>query len=306
MKNIIEYYYNIRIDELYNKKDYYFFDINGSYYIFKPYSSSLERSNDIYNINMFLNNMIRMDNIILNRYNEPTTNINNINYILVRRNDKYPLSLINIANMANMNNMYLLNMHNLERNNWEILWSNMIDYYEEQIGENSKKYPLIRESIDYYIGLTENAISYVVNTKNNIHKEVSDMMVLSHSTLEKGLNDPENIILDHKARDVAEYIKWSFFNNNENIFNELDEYFKYNYYSFYGIQILFGRILYPSFYFNVYDKIISRKIDEKELNIIISKNKEYEYYLYQVYLYLNKYYNLDAPEWIKKQGTNPR
>ena len=149
MKNMIEYYYNIRIDELYNKKDYYFFDISGNYYIFKPYSNSLDRSNDIYNINMFLNNMIRMDNIILNRYNEPTTNINNVNYILIRKNDEYSLSLVNIANMANMNNMYLLNMHNLERNNWEMLWSNMIDYYEEQIGENTKKYPLIRESIDY-------------------------------------------------------------------------------------------------------------------------------------------------------------
>ena len=169
MKNMIEYYYNIRIDELYNKKDYYFFDISGNYYIFKPYSNSLDRSNDIYNINMFLNNMISMDNIILNRYNEPTTNINNVNYILIRKNDEYSLSLVNIANMANMNNMYLLNMHNLERNNWEMLWSNMIDYYEEQIGENTKKYPLIRESIDYYIGLTENAISYIVNTKNNIH-----------------------------------------------------------------------------------------------------------------------------------------
>ena len=52
MKNMIEYYYNIRIDELYNKKDYYFFDTSGNYYIFKPYSNSLDRSNDIYNINM--------------------------------------------------------------------------------------------------------------------------------------------------------------------------------------------------------------------------------------------------------------
>ena len=55
MKNMIEYYYNIRIDELYNKKDYYFFDISGNYYIFKPYSNSLDRSNDIYNINYGLN-----------------------------------------------------------------------------------------------------------------------------------------------------------------------------------------------------------------------------------------------------------
>ena len=110
MKNMIEYYYNIRIDELYNKKDYYFFDISGNYYIFKPYSNSLDRSNDIYNINMFLNNMIRMDNIILNRYNKPTTNINNVNNNVVNTQSEIITNNVNTSNQelydttSNINN----------------------------------------------------------------------------------------------------------------------------------------------------------------------------------------------------------
>ena len=98
----------------------------------------------------------------------------------------------------------------------------------------------------------------------------------------------------------AEYIKYSFFNNNQNIFNELNEYFYHNYYSPYGIRVLFSRILYPSFYFNTYDKIISGKVEEQELNKIISKINNYEIYLYNIYLYLKKYYNIPSVEWLKK------
>lgn len=298
MKNIIEYYYNIKIDKLYNKEDYYYFTIYDTNYILKPYTTVLDRSNDLYKLNTILSNNMNIDNIILNINNNPITSINNKDYILIRKSKEPQITLINISNLANQNTSYINDFKTLERNNWEVLWSNMIDYYEIQIKENEKKYPLIRESFDYYIGLTENAISYVVNTKNTIPKDISDNKVISHNTLEKSLIDPENIILDHKARDVAEYIKKAFYDNNQNIYTELDEYFKHNYYSQYGIQILFGRVLYPSYYFNIYDKVISNKVKEEELNKIISKNKKYELYIYNIYAYLKRYYNIPLPEWL--------
>ena len=114
------------------------------------------------------------------------------------------------------------------------------------------------------------------------------------------------MILDHKARYVGEYVKYSFWNNNKNIFRELDVYFRYNFYSAYGIRVLFSRILYPSFYFDIYDDIVSGKKEEKELNIIISRISEYEYFLYNMYLYLKRFYDIPEISWIKKQGTSPR
>ena len=91
----------------------------------------------------------------------------------------------------------------------------------------------------------------------------------------------------------------------KNIFKELNEYFYYNYYSLYGIRILFSRILYPSFYFILYDEIISNKKEEKELNKIISRINDYEVYLYNIYLYLRKHYDIPTIEWLKKRGPNP-
>lgn len=296
MKNIIEYYYNLRIDELHNKDDNYYFNINNNNFIFKPYTGNIERSYDIYKLNTIMSNKFNIDNIILNKYNNPLTKINDNFYILTSNKKEKKLTLPLISNMA-LNN---INIESLERNKWEVLWENKVDYYEMQLGENEKKYPLIRESFDYFVGLAENAISYLVNTKLELKPTINDQKVVSHNNIEISLNEPSNLILDHKARDVAEYIKYSFFNNNQNIFNELNEYFYHNYYSPYGIRVLFSRILYPSFYFNTYDKIISGKVEEKELNKIISKINNYEIYLYNIYLYLRKYYNIPSVEWLKK------
>lgn len=301
MENILEYYYNIRVDKLYNDNNIYYFDINNNHFIFRPYEDNIDKSYDVYKLNTIISNKLNIDSIILNKYNNPLTKINNDYYILILSKHKYRITLPLISNMALSN----INITSLERNNWELLWGNKIDYYEKQIGENEKKYPLIRESFDYFIGLAENAISYLVNTKLEVSIEVSDKKVVSHNNLEVSLSDPNNLILDHKARDVAEYIKLSFYNDNKNIFKELDEYFYYNYYSLYGIRILFSRVLYPSFYFELYDKIISGKTEENELNTIISKINDYEIYLFNVFLYLSKYYNIPSIEWLKKQGTSP-
>lgn len=303
MKNIIEYYYNLQLVELQEKQNNYTFKVKNNNYILKEYNNNLDNINDIYTLNKYINNYYPIDKIILNKYNVPLTKVNNTYYILIKTNERKELKLSIISNLSNIK---LPEIKSLERNNWEILWSNMIDYYESQIGQNEKKYPLIRESFDYFIGLGENAISYLVNTKKEVQKEINDNKVLSHNNLYNSLYDPLNIIIDHKSRDVAEYIKISFFNNNKNIFKELDEYFFYNRYSLYGIRVLYARIIYPSFYFKLYDEILREKKEEKELNKIISRINEYEIYLKDIYLYLSKYYNIPSIEWLKKQEPSSR
>ena len=49
------------------------------------------------------------------------------------------------------------------------MWSYKIDYIETQISENIKKYPIVLESINYFIGLTENAIELSQNVKSDIY-----------------------------------------------------------------------------------------------------------------------------------------
>lgn len=306
MKNIIEFYYNIRIDTLHSKNDYYFFSINNRDFILKPYYKDERTASNSYTLSSILSDRIKIDNIIPNKYNSPITVIENIPYILILNRNKNIISLPIISNISNIRIDNTNNIKDLERNNWETLWANKIDYYEIQINENYKKFPLIRESFNYFIGMGENAISYLVNTKRETKPTIYDNKVPSHNNLYSSLFDPSNMILDHKSRDLAEYIKYSFWNNNNNIFKELEDYFRYNIYSIYGIRVLFSRILYPSFYFDIYDDIISGKKEEKEINKITNRISEYEYFLYNIYLYLKKFYNIPEISWIKKQGFNPR
>lgn len=305
MENIINYYYNITIENIIKQNDNLYFSSNGNKYCFRIFSNNINLIKDIYNLNNYLSTIILIDKIILNKYNEILTEYNNNLYILTLINNKTSIEDLIYNNkvlptISNLSNIKVPETKALERNNWEILWGNMIDYYEMQIGQNEKKYPLIRESLDYYIGMAENAISYLVNTKKEVKKENSDNMVLAHNNLNHSLFDPLNIIFDHKARDLAEYIKLSFFNNNKDIFKELDEYFFYNRYSLYGIRVLYARVLYPSYYFKLYDKILRGENEEKELKPIISRINEYEDYLYNLSLYLNKYYDIPSVDWLKK------
>ena len=305
MENIINYYYNITIENIIKQNNNLYFSSNGNKYCFRIFSNNINLIKDIYNLNNYLSTFILIDKIILNKYNEILTEYNNNLYILTLTNNKTSIEDLIYNNkvlptISNLSNIKVPETKALERNNWEILWGNMIDYYEMQIGQNEKKYPLIRESFDYYIGMAENAISYLVNTKKEVKKENSDNMVLAHNNLNHSLFDPLNIIFDHKARDLAEYIKLSFFNNNKDIFKELDEYFFYNRYSLYGIRVLYARVLYPSYYFKLYDKILRGENEEKELTPIISRINEYEDYLYNLSLYLNKYYDIPSVDWLKK------
>lgn len=300
MKNILEFYYNLSLEEeILNRNGNYYFVINNNSFVFRPFYGN-NSIDDIYKLNNYLSNFSYIDKIILNKFNSPITKVKDILYVLILLKGNNNINLSIISNLASID---IPSFKSLERNNWEVLWGNLIDYYEMQIGQNEKKYPLIRESFDYFVGMGENAISYLVNTKKEVKPNFYDKKVLSHNNLYNSLFDPLNIILDHKARDLAEYIKLSFFNNNQNIFKELDEYFYYNHYSFYGMRILFARIIYPSFYFKLYDEILSKKKEEKELNSIIKRIDEYELYLSNIYLYLRKYYDIPMIEWLKKTRT---
>lgn len=301
MKNILEFYYNLSLEEeILNRNGNYYFVVNNNSFVFRPFYGNNNSIDDIYKLNNYLSNFSYIDKIILNKFNSPITKVKDNLYVLILLKGNNNINLSIISNLASID---IPSFKSLERNNWEVLWGNLIDYYEMQIGQNEKKYPLIRESFDYFVGMGENAISYLVNTKKEVKPNFYDKKVLSHNNLYSSLFDPLNIILDHKARDLAEYIKLSFFNNNQNIFKELDEYFYYNHYSFYGMRILFARIMYPSFYFKLYDEILSKKKEEKELNSIIKRIDEYELYLSNIYFYLRKYYDIPMIEWLKKTRT---
>lgn len=302
MKNIINYFYNLNITELTNKDNIYSFYDNDELYHFYIYNNNIKNLDLTKDIDDSLKKDTLIHEIIINKDNSIITYYNNIPYILckINININKPITLGEINYLASK---VISTNSKITYHSWQDLWSIKMDYLEKVINENGKKYPIIVDSFNYFVGMAENAISYYNNLSN---KEVdNNSLVISHRIINindtvYAIYDPVNIIIDHKARDIAEYIKYSFFSNNSNIFKELNIYFKYNYYTRDDVVILLARVLYPSFYFNMYEDIMINSKEEKIITNITSKLDKYELYLARVFKYFNNFYNLPIPEWLNK------
>lgn len=303
MKNLINYFYNLNIDDIYNKNNIYYFYYNDELYHFYIYTTNVKNIDFVKDINDSLKNDTLVHEIIVNKDNSILTYYNNIPYILCRVNINInkPISLGEISYLSSKT---INTSAKIKYNSWQELWSIKMDYLETLINENGKKYPIIVDSFNYFVGLAENAISYYNNLSN---KEINpNSLIISHRIINindtvYSLYDPVNITIDHKSRDVAEYIKYSFFNNNTNIFQELNIYFKYNYYSKDDIIMLLSRVLYPSFYFNMYEDIMINNAEEKMITDITSKLDKYELYLNSIFKYFNNYYNIPYVDWLNRK-----
>ena len=302
MKNIINYFYNLNITKLTNKDNIYSFYDNDELYHFYIYNNNIKNLDLTKDIDDSLKNDTLIHEIIINKDNSIITYYNNIPYILckINININKPITLGEINYLSSK---VIITNSKITYHSWQDLWSIKMDYLEKVINENGKKYPIIVDSFNYFVGMAENAISYYNNLSN---KEVdNNSLVISHRIINindtvYAIYDPVNIIIDHKARDIAEYIKYSFFSDNTNIFKELNIYFKYNYYTKDDVVMLLARVLYPSFYFNMYEDIMINSKEEKIITNITSKLDKYELYLARVFKYFNNFYNLPVPEWLNK------
>ena len=308
MKNTINYYYNLNPSKINQIFHYYYFYVDHELYYFKIYTKDEKYINSIYLFNQeMLKRNIMVNEIINNRNHTILTYVNHIPYILMKVsvNINKPICLAEISYLSNISIPY---QDDLMRSNWANLWAEKVDYLEYFHEQNNQKYPILSSCFHYFVGLSENAISYLNYVIIHFKPEKYDIGVISHDSFLMddtvySLYDPLNIIIDHKARDLAEYIKISFFRDNYSIFDELDEYFKHNYFSIYGIHLLMARILYPSFYFNMYDDIISNKINESSVLKITSRMDDYEKYLADIWKYFHRYYPIKDIDWLL-QGKN--
>ena len=290
MKNLINYYYDLFITEFKKANDSFYFEINGKKYEFIAFLGDIKELYDNYLI-------IRKNNkycheIIVNKDNTIVTLYNNIPYILIKKNlsiDKY-VDLDEIINY----DIPILEMHSL---NWKNLWKQKIDYYEYQMSQVSFKYPILKKAFDYYVGLTETAISllnYVDNS--NINYYVCHKRIAYKEKLCAFFN-PTEFIIDNRTRDIAEYVKINY------IHGEMDLEYIYrliNYLNFsLSESVLFlSRLVYPSYFFDMYDEIIQDKVCEEKMLYYIKKASHYETLLKKIYIFLKNIYPIPEIEWL--------
>lgn len=302
MKSDIKYYYNLDIDTITDIGEYHIFDIGLDRYYFCLVKRPLEDFEDLIRVNIELENKnIKVHKFIPNRDKKYITKIGEQNYVLLKIMVKEDEEL-DLFDIEKIQNLLVLNdqKSKLYRNNWGRLWSEKVDYFEYQISQLGKDKEIILNSFSYYIGLAENAISYINNVTENYKGEFK--LTLSHKRIyypNYALNyyNPLSFVFDQRVRDISSYVKSAFFEGIDTL-SELETYFKHNNLSNYEFRLFYARMLYPSYYFDLYEQVMNNGKEEKELLKIIDKVDEYEKFLNDIYLLITKFTIIDKIDWI--------
>lgn len=299
MENAIKYYYNMNPKRLDKCDSGILFEDNGELYYLELAHYNDKRIKDVYELNkIMISNNILVHEIILNTFKQIVTIIDEKGYILMRINvnlDK-KIDLKDIAYFQYLSRFLVSNKMS-KSSSWGEKWSKKIDYYEQQAIEIGKKYPVAMEAFSYFVGIAENAILYI----NNLGNENPSM---TYCHIRPNMNpldfyNPFNLILDYKVRDLSEYIKLKFFYDKLD-FKELNEYILNNNLTGIDIQYFYARMLFPTYYFDIFERVMDGTCDEIKLSYIVKNMNEYEKFLNNLYKYLSKFARLEEIDWLKK------
>ena len=304
MNNVISYYYGINVLDIYDLGSMYYFNYDNKNYYLMPFNRDYNDIKGIIDLCLELKKRNVLTNeIMINKFNMYLTPINKNYYVLLKDNSSdNPVTMNDIFYIQN-NTLGIVGSKNLYRTDYIKLWESKIDYYEDKVREIHGKYINIDKSIDYYIGLSENAVVYLINNEIKISN-----VVLSHRriNISKGGIDfynPINYVIDNRTRDFSEYIKDMFFNDNLS-FEMFINYLEYMRFDRDEYILFIGRMLFPSYYFDLVDRIIDNNENDIILEGIINKQDEYINFIRDIFNYLIKVKRINIPyiEWIIKKN----
>lgn len=284
MLNAIRFFYNLNDIYISKINGTNFVRSNNKLYIFVE----IFKQDEVYEAYLLTNKYPEYDKFVLNKNNSIFTPFNNGIYVLIEKIQKnYPFPAIKTVPIETN---YLL-----DRTPWGKLWSLKIDNYEYQMRHIRGKYKSVDESMPYFIGMCESAISYI---NYNVESIPAEKVICRRRMCPKEYYNPLNIVVDNRMRDISEHLKYLFWYGN------------YNYVSIEKIlanvsknktnyQLLYARLLYPSFYFDIYEEVINNRCSQDAIIRMINRVDEYEKYINDIYNILLKYEpNLIKVDWL--------
>lgn len=189
---------------------------------------------------------------------------------------------------------------------WKKMWERRLEQLEKFWQQKVMDRPhdefdtLFIESFPYYLGLTENAIQYLVDTELDdeptsfdgatiCHRKYSSKYIRSH----QHIRVPFDWVYDHPTRDLAEWIRneWidSKVNVEDNILIFLKDYEQSIPLSTFAWKLLYSRLLFPLQYFEVIERYYQVKDTytknelKQKLERILEDIDEYQMFLRDFY-----------------------
>jgi spore coat protein YutH len=209
---------------------------------------------------------------------------------------------------------------------WKQIWEKRLDQMEAVWTGRLFQHPenefekMFMESFPYYMGLAENAIQYLVDTELDDSPTIVDHGTICHerfssTTWEEGqlIKNPFEWILDHCARDIAEWTRERYFYNTQTCGPEIRQFFS-DYQSSaklspFSFRLLFARMLFPLHYFDCVENYYITD-SEQQKNVLqdaflrhLKHSGEYERFLGSFFQLIDvpvRAYNIPEIEWLTR------
>ena len=305
MKDMINYYYNLDVTRIIpihddnvheSMKTYkYCIEADNSKFILK------EINYDSNQLNYSVINQLRKIEYFL----KPVFNINND---VITRIDNRECILLKCSNIPWENISlfdikidYYISGYSFNIDSWIKMWENKIDNFENWLYNKKNEYLEYFPLFQYFIGISENALLYLKEIKEDNFYTYTSNCVAAHRRIGMDTTlyeyyDSTTIITDHPSRDIAEYIKSMIINRcfDSTAFREYLEKLSF---SKDDMSILYARILFPTFF---YDYIEGKK----DLTDLITSMDYYENCISEIGKVLNNGWNVKMIEWLRNKKNH--
>lgn len=297
MNNAILFYFDMNVSDVKRINGNYYFNYFNSDYVVHLYKRDVSEIMEIYYVNLeILRRGLSCYEFVFTRNNDILFLYENKYYVLMRvpaLNNR----IISFDDILGFEFFVDDKVGKLDKSNWGYNWAVKIDFIEKQFLEVRGKYDIISSSIDYFIGIWENAVSYFNdNVLEGGRKCICHNRVCYDMDLLEFIN-PLNFVIDYKERDIGEYLK-SYVIGKNFTKDSIDKFLVCD--SKMRVCLLISRILFPSYYFDIYEDVLVSGRCEEDIRDIIYKRDNV---LFVVYFLFSKYSNFDVPMigWIKKE-----
>lgn len=299
MKNVINNLYKLFPSELYTIDNGFRFFIKDYEYLFLLFNGNVSNLSILADVsNRLYYKKVYVDTFVSTVLGNLFVEVDGENYVLLRINSSLR-DYYNLSDVSKFN--YSINGYdyNLDIKPWYLAWIDQVDLLENTIADLNKEYPLLQEVFPYYIGMAENAISYC---KDAFLKENELLITINHNRVGVDntflyLYNPLTFTFDYDVRDIAEYIKNKFIFHSLD-FSEVEELLNNHKFSRTSLMLLFARLMYPTYFFDLCKLVLEEEKDESALDKIILKSEEYEDLLNDIYLLIRKYYDIPKIDWL--------
>ena len=292
MKNMINYYYDIKIEKIiYNDNKYYIITNEKKYLLKEIDERCIHRINEQL-INQLSDNIFFLK-IIRNIYGNIITSIDNKKYVLLEYKENYDSEI----SIYDIKKYYVSSSdNNVSVEKWINLWENKVDSLEILIENNKQRLKKVIPLFEYFIGICENSIQFL--KKNLFTIEMCNLQyVISHERININTKlweyyDSTSVMFDYISRDIAEYVKSEIINNRFEIVI-FEKYLESIKLTNTEIKLLMARCLFPTFFFDYIEN--TNQVNVEHLEKII---EVYEQKLKCINMLLNNKYGIEKIEWL--------